>query len=99
MRYLMTFSYDGTRYKGYQKQKKGKTIQGELEENLSKINGDSVSVHASGRTDAHVHALNQKAHFDLNKNITLYKLKCALNTYTDKDIYKECRSSRCIFSC
>lgn len=87
MRYLMTFSYDGTRYKGYQKQKKGKTIQGELEENLSKINGDSVSVHASGRTDAHVHALNQKAHFDLNKNIEPEKIKKALNSMVNNDIY------------
>ncbi len=87
MRYLMTFSYDGTRYKGYQKQKKGKTIQGELEENLSKINGDSVSVHASGRTDAHVHALNQKAHFDLNKNIEPEKIKKALNSMINNDIY------------
>ena len=83
----MTFSYDGTRYKGYQKQKKGKTIQGELEENLSKINGDSVSVHASGRTDAHVHALNQKAHFDLNKNIEPEKIKKALNSMINNDIY------------
>ena len=68
MRYFITFSYDGSKYKGYQKQPRAKTVQGELEKALTKINSDeSVSVHASGRTDACVHANNQKAHFDLKK--------------------------------
>ena len=39
MRYLITFSYDGSKYKGYQKQPKEKTIQGELEKALKTING------------------------------------------------------------
>ena len=88
MRYLITFSYDGSNYNGYQKQPNLRTIQSSIEDALKFINGlESVDIHASGRTDKGVHAINQKAHFDLNKNITLYKLKCALNTYTDKDIY------------
>ena len=67
MRYFITFSYDGSKYSGYQKQPKGRTIQGELEKALKKINSNKVvSVSASGRTDAGVHALNQRAHFDLN---------------------------------
>ncbi len=89
MRYFMTFSYDGSKYKGYQKQPKVKTVQGELEKALKTINGGTkVDVHASGRTDAGVHALNQKAHFDLDmKHITPEKLKDGLNSLIPKDIY------------
>ena len=61
MRYLITFAYDGSKYKGYQKQPRVKTIQGELERALKEINNDKqVDVSASGRTDAKVHAYNQK---------------------------------------
>ncbi len=88
MRYLITFAYDGSGYKGYQKQPKKKTIQGELEKALKTINNDTkVEVHASGRTDAGVHAHNQKAHFDLDINITPNNLQKALNSLTPKDIY------------
>ncbi len=89
MRYFMTFSYDGSKYKGYQKQPKVKTVQGELEKALKTINGGTkVDLQASGRTDAGVHALNQKAHFDLDmKHITPEKLKDGLNSLIPKDIY------------
>ena len=88
MRYLITFSYDGTNFYGYQKQPNLRTIEGELEGALTFINGgEPVVIHSSGRTDRKVHAINQKAHFDLDKEITLYKLKCALNTHIGNDIY------------
>lgn len=87
MRYLITFSYDGTNFNGYQKQPKLRTIQGEIEDALKFVGEEDIELCASGRTDKGVHALNQKAHFNLNKNITCYKLKCALNTYTKNDIY------------
>jgi len=88
MRYLITFSYDGTNFYGYQKQPNLRTVEGEIESALTFINGgDEVIIHSSGRTDRKVHAINQKAHFDLDKEITLYKLKCALNAYTGSDIY------------
>jgi len=88
MRYLITFSYDGSKYKGYQKQPKAKTVQNALEKALKTINNDkTVDVYASGRTDAGVHALNQKAHFDLKINITCDKLNQALNSLLPKDIY------------
>jgi tRNA pseudouridine38-40 synthase len=88
MRYLITFSYDGSRYNGYQKQPKLKTIQGELERVLKTINNDKkVEVSASGRTDAGVHALNQKAHLDLDIDISPDKLRIALNGLLPKDIY------------
>ncbi len=88
MRYLITISYDGSKYSGYQKQPNGNTIQDRLEEALTSINGGKkVSVSASGRTDSGVHALNQKVHFDLNIKITCDNLKKALNSLLPGDIY------------
>ena len=88
MRFFVTFSYDGSKYNGYQKQPRVKTIQGELEKALKEINaGKAVSVCASGRTDAGVHAYNQSAHFDLDTNISSSKLKRALNSLIPNDIY------------
>ena len=88
MRYFITFSYDGSKYNGYQKQPRVKTIQGEIEKALKQINaGKNVSLSASGRTDAGVHAYNQSAHFDLETEITCAKLKQALNSLIPDDIY------------
>lgn len=88
MRYLITFSYDGSKYNGYQKQPDCKTIQGELESILTKINSNNlVSVSSSGRTDAGVHAINQKAHFDLINDIEESRLKLSMNSLLPKDIY------------
>lgn len=87
-RYLINFSYDGSNYNGYQKQKGLNTIQGKIEEALKKINNSKeTKIHSSGRTDAHVHAINQYGHTDIDVNITEYKLKCALNSLLPDDIY------------
>lgn len=88
MRYLITFSYDGTFYNGYQKQIGQNTIQSQLELVLFKLNSNKkVSIHATGRTDAGVHALNQKAHFDLDKEFEPEKLKDSMNKMLPSDIY------------
>ena len=88
MRYLITFSYDGKNYSGYQKQPNTTTIQETLETALTKINSNKkVFVSASGRTDAHVHALGQRAHFDLDVSIEPDNLKKALNSLLPDDIY------------
>lgn len=88
MRYFMTFSYDGSDFKGYQKQPRSRTVQGELENVLKKINGEkNVSVVASGRTDAGVHAMNQKAHFDLVEEIEEDKLLHSINSMLPGDVY------------
>ena len=88
MRYLITVSYDGTAFSGYQKQPKMRTIQGELEKVLKEISGGKkIEVHASGRTDAGVHALAQKIHFDLDMNITPEKLSKGLNSLLPEDIF------------
>lgn len=84
----MTFAYDGSKYKGFQKQPKAKTIQGEIEKALKILNNDEkVEIHASGRTDAGVHALNQKAHFDMDLKMPIEKLQKALNSLLPNDIY------------
>lgn len=88
MRYFITFSYDGTKFNGYQKQPRVRTIQGELEKCLKQLSGNKeVSVTSSGRTDAGVHALNQKAHFDLEKEWDLDKLKTGMNSLLPEDIH------------
>ena len=88
MRYLVTMSYDGTLFSGYQKQPRERTVQGELEKALKEINGGKkVTAHASGRTDAKVHAMAQKVHFDLDTKITVDKLEKALNSLLPEDIY------------
>lgn len=88
MRYFITFSYDGSDFKGYQKQPRSRTVQGELEKVLKKINGGvEVSVVASGRTDAGVHAINQKAHFDFDQDIEKDRLLKSINSMLPEDIY------------
>ncbi len=84
----MTFAYDGSKYSGYQKQPKKKTIQGEIEKALKQINGGKeVSLVASGRTDAGVHAYNQRAHFDMETIIPCQKIKQGVNSLIPDDIY------------
>jgi tRNA pseudouridine38-40 synthase len=55
----LTLAYDGTRFVGWQRQADGESIQGLLEEALSRFEGAPVTVHGAGRTDAGVHALGQ----------------------------------------
>lgn len=88
MKYFMTYSYDGSNFYGYQKQPGKRTIQGEIEEVLKQINDyKSVSISSSGRTDAGVHALNQKAHFVLDINISPDRLIRGMNSLLPSDIY------------
>lgn len=88
MRYLMCFSYDGSKFNGYQKQPSLYTVQDVIEEKLTIINSNKkVSISASGRTDKGVHAYNQYAHFDLDKIIDLDLLKHSLNKMLPDSIY------------
>lgn len=88
MRYLIKFSYDGTNFNGYQKQPGHRCVESELEKALFDINDHKkTKVVGAGRTDRGVHANYQCAHFDLDIDITLYKLKCALNSLLPPDIH------------
>ncbi len=66
----LTLQYDGSKYKGWQKQKEeDNTIQGKLEALLSKMTEEEIQVHGCGRTDAGVHALNYVANFQTTKDL------------------------------
>ena len=83
----MTFSYDGSSYHGYQKQIGAKTVQEVVENTLTTIAHQKILIHASGRTDAMVHALNQKGHFDFPFAIDCLSLQKACNSLLPNDIY------------
>ena len=88
MRFLIKFSYDGTNYSGFQKQRGLETIEGKLEEALTKVNNNKkTTITATGRTDKGVHALVQYGHADIDVNINEKKLKRALNSNLPDDIH------------
>ena len=80
MKYLITVSYDGSKYYGFQRLNDLPSIQKELENALSVINKDKVYVKGSGRTDRGVHALGQKCHFELKYDIPCERLINAINS-------------------
>ena len=63
-RYQILIEYVGTNFRGWQVQRKGKTIQGLIQEKISKLLKEKIILTGSGRTDAGVHAIEQSAHFD-----------------------------------
>ena len=81
-RYQILVEYVGTKFVGWQKQIKGKSIQKEIENKLSKLLKQKITIYGSGRTDAGVHALEQSAHFDTKFNIKeIKKLIKSLNFF------------------
>lgn len=85
--YKLTIQYDGTRYRGWQVQgNTDLTIQGKLEGVLSRLTGQLVEVHGSGRTDAGVHALGQVANVKLSHPVEPSELLGELNRYLPADI-------------
>jgi tRNA pseudouridine38-40 synthase len=82
----LTLAYDGTDFVGWQRQARGVSIQGLIENALQPIEGAPVAVHAAGRTDAGVHALGQVASFTLTASIDASRLARALNSILPFDI-------------
>ena len=68
-KYQILVEYVGTNFRGWQIQKKGKTIQGLIQVNISKILKEKIILFGSGRTDSGVHAAQQSAHFNCKKKI------------------------------
>ena len=87
MRVKCIVSYDGSQFHGFQIQNKQRTVQGEIQKALKKINEEDVIIHASGRTDAKVHAVHQVFHFDTKKNLPAEQWKRAINHFMPNDIY------------
>ena len=63
-RYQILVEYEGSDFRGWQVQKKGKTVQGLIQEKISKLLKEKIILLGSGRTDSGVHAIEQSAHFD-----------------------------------
>jgi len=68
-RYQILVEYAGTNFKGWQIQKRGKTIQGLIQKKISILLKEKITLLGSGRTDAGVHAIEQSAHFDCKSKI------------------------------
>ena len=85
MRYALEIAYNGTQYHGWQSQLNSVTVQGVLEQELSRILKTDISVMGCGRTDAGVHALQFFLHFDLDTPLP-NRFIFRLNQILPKDI-------------
>lgn len=86
-RYKLTIEYDGTRYSGWQMQKGGKTIQGEILDACRDLfETDQLDVYGAGRTDAGVHAIGQVAHLQVQTDLPLLRIKYGINDRLPADI-------------
>ena len=86
MRYLLTLSYDGTAYAGWQRQKNAPSVQEMIENAIFSALHANVRITGSGRTDAGVHALGQVVHFDTQSNIPVKNFMSGLNHFLPNDI-------------
>ena len=84
-RFRLTVEYDGRPFMGWQRQAHGPSVQQAIEEALERVTGHLPVVHASGRTDAGVHARGQVAHVDLDYAIAPFRLSEALNAQLRPD--------------
>ena len=85
-RYQILIEYVGTSFRGWQIQKKGKTIQGLIQEKISKLLKEKIILFGSGRTDTGVHALEQSAHFDCeNKIVQTNRFLKSINHFLNKE--------------
>lgn len=82
----LVLSYDGTNYHGFQRQNNAIAVQNVLEEKLTKIFKENISLAAAGRTDTGVHAINQVVSFFTENKIPLDKIPLAVNSLLPSDI-------------
>lgn len=78
-RYALTVEFDGRPFMGWQRQAHGPSVQQAIEDALFGITGERAVIHAAGRTDAGVHGLAMRAHADIEKAMTPFRLMEALN--------------------
>ena len=83
----LLLQYEGKRYQGWQRQTSSEnTIQGKLEQLLSKMCNEPIEVMGSGRTDAGVHALGQVANFHTTSTMSAEEMLSYINEYLPQDI-------------
>ena len=85
-RIALIVEYDGTRYRGFQTQSKGLTVQGEMERALQELLGKYVKTHGAGRTDRGAHAWGQVVAFTTNAGLPAATFSRALNVALPHDI-------------
>jgi tRNA pseudouridine38-40 synthase len=78
-RFRLTVEYDGRPFMGWQRQPHGPSVQEAIEQAIAAVTGETVTLHAAGRTDAGVHALAMTAHVDVARPITPFRLGEAIN--------------------
>lgn len=87
MNYRCVIRYDGSSYRGFQRQgNQARTIQSKLESLLSKAIEQPVEIFGSGRTDAGVHALAQVINFHLAQELSADQVMQTMNRYLPEDI-------------
>lgn len=88
MNIKLIIAYEGTKYQGWQrlKGKEDQTIQGILEQVLSDLLEETITIIGSGRTDACVHACGQVANFHTKKEIEIASLRARMNQRLPADI-------------
>jgi tRNA pseudouridine38-40 synthase len=84
-RYRMTIEYDGGPYVGFQAQANGPSVQAALEAAILAFCGQTLRVHAAGRTDTGVHATGQVVHVDLDKDWPAQTVLNALNAHLTRE--------------
>ncbi len=87
MKYLVNLTYDGSAFYGFQRQNSKITVQGEIEKVLSKIFNKDIKIIGASRTDRGVHANNAYAHFEIDKEVDVQKLKHSINKLIHDSIY------------
>ena len=85
-RVKLIVAYDGTNYCGWQVQPNGITIEQVLNENLSKLLGEEITVTGASRTDSGVHSMGNVAIFDTDTRMPADKISFALNQRLPADI-------------
>lgn len=86
MRYFIELSYNGKSYHGWQNQPNAISVQEVIENALSTLEGEPVSIVGAGRTDAGVHAKQMFAHFDTDREVDCDILTYKLNAFLPKDV-------------
>ncbi|MAK09309.1 MAG: tRNA pseudouridine(38-40) synthase TruA [Rhodobacteraceae bacterium] len=86
-RYKLIIEYNGTNFIGWQKQKKGYSVQETIEKAAKNLLQNKIILTVAGRTDAGVHAEGQVAHLDIKKNLKIKNIQMGLNFYLSKEKY------------
>src|SRR3546814_2903875 len=77
--FALTVEFDGRPFMGWQRKWHGPSVQQTIEDAAHAITGERTWVHAAGRTDSGVHGIAMRAHLDIDKDITPFRLMEALN--------------------